>query len=145
MIAYRSRDADATRRTLSLKSHRHINSVAMQVRSIGYGVTDVNTNAEANGEIRKLSAVMDRNLLLYLHGALHSAIDAVECDQQGVAPGLHNPAAMLSNRRVDQCVPQGAQAFECSCVVDTDETAVTDHVGVQHSHQLSSSCLRCPI
>jgi hypothetical protein len=49
VIAHRPRDANATRRTVSLKSHRHIDSVAMQVRSIGYGVADIDPDAEADG------------------------------------------------------------------------------------------------
>ena len=102
MIAHRSRDADAARRTFGLKSRRHIHHVAVQVSPIGNRVADVDPDAEADGPIRGLVAIVDRNLLLHLHGTAHRSVDAVEHDEQGIAPGLDDPAAMLLDRRVDQ-------------------------------------------
>jgi hypothetical protein len=99
MIAHRAREADATRRTLGLKSHRHIDSVAVQVCSIGYSVANIDPDAETNGPIGRLVAIQDRNLLLDSHSAADRTIDAVECNQQRVAPGLHDPAAVLLDRR----------------------------------------------
>ena len=46
--------------------------------------------------------VMDRNLLLHLHGTAHRAVDAIEHYQQRIAPGLDDPAAMLLYRWVYQ-------------------------------------------
>ena len=80
---------------------RHIHRIAMQVGSIGNRVADVDPDAKADGSIGRLVAIVDRNLLLHLHGAAHRAVYAVEHDQQRVAACLDNPAAMLLDRRVD--------------------------------------------
>jgi hypothetical protein len=69
----------------------------MQVSAIGNRVTKVAPNAKANGSI----AVVDRHLLLHFYGAAYRPIDAVEHDEQRVAPGLDDPAAMFLNGGID--------------------------------------------
>jgi hypothetical protein len=58
----------------------------MQVSAIGNRVANVDPDAEADGSIGRLLAVKDRDLLLYLHGAAHRPVYAIEHDQQRVAP-----------------------------------------------------------
>ena len=108
----------------------------MQVSPISNGVSNVDADAKADGSIRRLIAVVDRNLLLHLHGTAHRPVDAVEHDQQGVAAGLDDPAAMLLDRRVDQVAAESTQPFERSCVVQADQAAVADHVGIDDGDQL---------
>ena len=102
MVAHGSRDADAARRTFGLKSRRDIHRVPVQVSAIGNRVANVDPDAEADGSIWRLVAVVDRHLLLHLHGAAHRPVDAVEHDEQGIAAGLDDPATMLLDRWVDQ-------------------------------------------
>ncbi len=135
MIAHRPRDADAARRAFGLEPGRHIHRVAMQVGSVGNRVADIDPDAKADGPIGRVVIIMVRNLLLHLHGAAHCSVDAVEHDQQRVAAGLNDPAAMLRDRRVDHIAPQSAQPFESSDVVKPDQAAVADHVGIDHGYQ----------
>ena len=60
MIAHCSRDADAARRALGLKPRRHIHRIAVQVGAIGNRVADVDPDAEADGSIRRLVAIVDQ-------------------------------------------------------------------------------------
>ena len=136
MIAHRSRDADAARRTFGLKPRRHIHRVAVEVSAIGNRVAKVDADAEADGSIRRLIAIMDRNLLLHLHRTAHRSIDAVEHDEQRVAAGLNDPAAMLLDRRVDQVAAERTQPCKRPCVIQADQAAVTHHVGIDHGDQL---------
>ena len=101
MIAHRSRYTDTARRTFGLESCRHIHRVAVEVSAIGNRIANVDPDAETDGPIWRLVAVVDRHLLLHLHGTAHGPIDAVEDDEEGVAPGLDDPAAMLLDRGVD--------------------------------------------
>ena len=110
MITHGPRDADTTRRTFGLKSRRHIYRVPMQISPIGNCIANVDPDAEADGAIRRLISVMDRNLLLHLHGTAHRSVDAVEHDQQEIAPGLDDPAAMLLYRGVYQLAAQRPQS-----------------------------------
>ena len=80
---------------------------------------------------------MDWNLLLHIDGTPHCPVDAIEYDEQGVATGLDDPAAVLIDRRVYQVPTEGPQSFESSLVVQANEPAVSDHVGINHSDQLS--------
>ena len=102
MIAHRSRDTDAARRTFSLKSRCYIYRIAMQVGAVGNRVSNVDPDAETDSSGSGLLAIIGGHLLLYLHCAAHGSINAVEYDKEGVATGLNNLAAMLLNRRVNQ-------------------------------------------
>ena len=79
---------------------------------------------------------MDRNLLLYLHSTAHGPVNAVEHDEQRIATGLDDPAAVLFDRWVDQVRAESAQPFECSCVIQPDQTAVANHIGIDDGDQL---------
>ena len=74
----------------------------MQVSSVSNRVTDVDPDAKANGSIRRLISVVDRDLLLHLHSTAHRPVDAVEHDEQGIAASLDDPAAVLLDRWVYQ-------------------------------------------
>ncbi len=64
-------------------------------------ITNVDADAEADGSISGLLAIVNGNLLLYLHRAAHRSVDAIEHDQQEVAAGLDDPAAMLLDGRIN--------------------------------------------
>ena len=140
MVPHRARDADAAYRALRLQPSGDIHAVAMQVRAVRDHVANVDTNAEANAPVGRLIAVIDRHLLLYLDRAAHCAIDAVECDQQRVAAGLHHSAAVLADCRVDQRAAQRAQTTQRASIVQADQAAVADHVGIDDSDQLPAAC-----
>ena len=106
MIAYCSGDAYASWRAFSLEPCRYIHRVSVQISSVGNRIAEVDPNAKADGSIRRLIAIVDRNLLLHLHGAAHGSVDAVKDDEQGIAACLHDPATMLSDRRVNQILPE---------------------------------------
>ena len=137
MVAHRPRDADATRRTLGLKSLRHIHHLAMQIGAIRNRIADIDADAKADGPIGGMVTIIGGHLLLHLHGTAHRAVDAVEHDEQGVASGLNDPAAMLVDRRVDQSAAESTEPFQRSFVIQPDQAAVTNHIGIDHGHQLS--------
>ena len=136
MIAHRSRNADATRRTFGLESRRHIHRVPMQISPVGNRVAKVDPDAEADGSIGRLISVVDRDLLLHHDGTAHRSIDAIKHDEQRVAARLDDPAAMLIDRRVYQVGAECPQAFECSLVIQSDQAAVAHHVRIDDRHQL---------
>ena len=80
--------------------------------------------------------VVDRNLLLHLDGTAHRPVNAIEHDEQGIAAGLDDPAAMLVNRWVYQVSAQRPQSLESSCVIQPDQAAVAHHVGIDDGDQL---------
>jgi hypothetical protein len=139
MVAHRARDADAADRARRLQPGRDVHAVAVQVRAVRDHIADVDADAEANAPVRRLVAVIDRDLLLHLDRATHRTVDAVERDQQRVATGLHYSAAVLADCRVDQRAPQSAQAVQGASIVLTDQPAVADHVGIDDGDQLPAA------
>jgi hypothetical protein len=83
------------------QQHRNIHRVAVQVRAIGNGVTNVDTDPKANGAVRRLAGIEYWNLLLHLHGTAHGSVDAVKHDEQRVSPRLDDLAPMFVDRGVD--------------------------------------------
>jgi hypothetical protein len=73
----------------------------MEVRSVRNSVAKINPDAEANRSIACPILVIAGNMLLHFRGTADRPINAVEHDQQRVAPGLNDPAAMFFDRRID--------------------------------------------
>ena len=145
MIAHGARDADEPRRTFRLQPCRDDHAVAVQVGAVGDRVADVDPDAKADAAIVGVARVVGRHLLLHVHGTAHRALDAVEHDQQRIAAGLHHTAAILRDRRVDHLVAQRAQAFECTDIIETDQPAVAEDVGIDHGDQLAAAAGRLPL
>ena len=84
----------------------------------------------------RLISVVGRNLLLHLDGTAHRPVNAIEHDEQGIAPSLDDFAAMLLDRRVDQVAAQSPQPLESPCIVQPNQAAVANHVGIDDGDQL---------
>ena len=108
----------------------HIDRVTVQIGAIRDRITDVDPNPKADSPIRELVTIEDRNTLLHLDRKAHCPIDTVEYHQQGVAAGLNNSAAMPVEGRIDDFAPEFAQPFERLQVIQPDQAAVADHVGI---------------
>ena len=61
VIAHRSRDADSAGRAFGLKPRRHIHRLPVQVGPVGNRIANIDPNAEANGSIGRLVAVVGGN------------------------------------------------------------------------------------
>jgi hypothetical protein len=129
MISDGSGDADAVRRAFSLEPCNHVHSITMQITTVSNRVANVDPNAEADGSIRRLVTIAERNLLLHLHCTTHRSVNAVEHDEHRITSGLDDPAAMILDRRVYYLFAEPTQPFKRSCVIQTNQTAEADHVG----------------
>jgi hypothetical protein len=146
VIADRLRDADAGRRTLSLEPRCHIHDVAVDVSSIGDHIADVDADANADGPIRGLVAIIGGDLLLHLRGTAYRTVNAVEHDEEGGTSRINNLAAMLVDRRIDQSPTEGPESFERAYIIQSNQTAVTDYVGIDRGDQLPTApCSSDPI
>jgi hypothetical protein len=73
---------------------------------------------------------------LQLYGTAHGSVYAIEDNQQRVARCLDDPAAMPLSGRIDQVGTESTQALKGTQVIQADQTAVTNHVGIDHGDQL---------
>ena len=139
MVAHRTRDADASWRTFSLESCRHIHHVAMHVGAIWNHVSDVDTDAVPDRPIRGLVAIADGSLLLYPHGTTHCPVNAVEHDEQGVTCGIDDPTAVVSDRRVDKNDAKSPHSLKRPYIIQPNQTGVTYHISMKDGDQPSST------
>jgi hypothetical protein len=73
----------------------------MQVGPVGNRIAGVDPNPEVDGAIRRLIAIVDRDLLLDLRSTVHGSIDALEGHEQRVPAGLNDLSAVLCDRGVN--------------------------------------------
>ena len=66
---------------------------------------------------------------LHLNRAAHGVDDAGELDQQAVAGGLDDAAAMLGDLRVDQLAPDRLQPRERAFLVRAHQPRIADDIG----------------
>ena len=109
----------------------------MQIGSIGYRIPDVEPDAEPDSPVWRMSAVVSRHCLLHRHGTTHRSVDAVEYGKQRVAGCLDDSTAILLDCRIDDFATQHPQPPERSHVIDADQAAVTNHIGIKHDDKLS--------
>jgi hypothetical protein len=109
----------------------------VQVGPIRNRVANVDSDTKADSLFRRLVAIQNWDLLLHFQSTPHSPINAIENNERGVAAGLHDLAAMFFDSWVDQVRTQSAEPFERPLIVDPDEAAVANHVGVHDRDELS--------
>src|SRR5262249_45950913 len=119
-----------------------INDVAVQVGSIGDCIADVEPDAEPDSQTGLLLTFVRGHTFLHRHGGTHRSIDTVEHGEQRVARGLDDPATTSIDRGIDHTIAQPPQPFEGPNVIDADQAAITDHVGIEHDDEPSAS--DCP-
>ena len=136
MVAHRSRDADAARRTFSLNSCRNIHRVSVQISPVCNRVADVDPDAEADGAIGWLVAIMVGTCCCTFTAQRTAPSMLSNTMSSEIATGLDDPAAMLLDRRIDHVAAERTQPFERSHIIQADQTAVADHVGIDDGDQL---------
>ena len=80
---------------------------------------------------------MDRNLLLHLDGTAHCSVNAIEYDEKEIAASLDNVTSMLLHRGIDYLSAQRTQSLEGSSVIQSDQAAVANHIGIHNGDQLA--------
>ena len=112
MVTHLSRNTDKARRTFGLKPCRDIHHITVDISAIWNHIADIDADAEADGSIRGLVNIVSGDLLLNLQGTAYRSVDAVEHDEQRIAPGVDNPSAMLRYCRVDQICSGATEAVK---------------------------------
>ena len=110
----------------------------MNICAVWNYIAYVYADAEPDRPIGGLTKIVGGNLVLHLHGTAYGSINAIENHKQRIAPRINNSATIFSNRRVYQHAAENAQPFECSGIVQPNQAAVTNHIGMDDSDQLPS-------
>ena len=136
MIAHCSRDADAAGRTFGLKPRRDIHHFAVDITAIWNHIANIDADAKPDRPIGGLIAIMGGDLLLYLHGTAYCPVHAIEYNEQGVTSRIDDSTAMLVDSRVYQSTAERPKPFEGSNVIQPNQAAETDHIGMEDGNKL---------
>jgi hypothetical protein len=113
----------------------------VDITAVWNHIADVDADAETGTDrpIGRLIAVAGWHLLLDLHRTAHCSVHAVEHHKQRIAAGIDDPAAMLLDGWVDSGTAESAEPFKRSNVIQVNQAAITNHVGMDDSYQLPPS------
>ena len=139
MIAHRSRDADAARRTFGLKPRRHIHRVAVQVSPIGNRVANVDPDAEADGPVGRLIAIVRSAPACCTFTAQRTAPSMLSNTMSRESPPVWTILPPCSSIAGSISVrAERPQPFKRSGIVQPDQAAVTHHVGIERRRSASA-------
>ena len=111
MVAHRPRDANATGRADCLKPGGDVDPITVNIGALRQHVGDIDPNAKANALDGWKVAIEFRNAALHLGRALNRRRDAGEFDEQGIAGGIDDPAALLAQLGIDQIAAKQPNAI----------------------------------
>src|ERR1700748_1157934 len=109
----------------------------MQLGPISYRIADVEPDAELDGTVGRMRAIMGHYSFLHCQRTAHRPVDAVKYDKQRVAGSLDSSAAMLVDCRINHAAAEQPQSPERSHIIDADQAAVAGHIGVEYDDELS--------
>jgi len=121
-------DAYAAGRREAFDAHRDVDAFAEDVVAVMRDVADIDAEPEHDTARRSHVAVARRHLPLHRDRALDRVHGRGELDQQAVAGGLDDTAAVARDRGVDQLAAMGTQRRLRAGLVDPDHAAVAGDV-----------------
>ena len=128
LITDRARDTDAARFGERFEARRHVDAIAKNVVFLNDHVAQIDADAELYPSRRRDVRVASRHPTLDLGSAQHRVGYAVELDQQAVAGGLYDAAAVPLDDRIDKLNTMRLETCERPRLVGLHHPTVTDHV-----------------
>jgi len=142
IVMHPGRNSHAARRRNLLQPGGDVDAVAQDVVAINDDVTQVNTDAEDYAPVLINAGVAFRHALLNFDHALGRIHHGGELQQQAIAHGLDDAAAMFGNLAVDHFRPVGPQTGQGPSLVHAHELGIADYVGGYDGRQPALCSLR---
>jgi hypothetical protein len=108
-----------------------IDAVAVNVLLVDDDVAEIDADAELDAALLGDAVIAQRDLVLDFDGTTHRIDDAGEFDQQPVAGGLDDAAAVLGDLGIRQLAPQRRQSRERTFLVVAHQTRVAGDIGCE--------------
>jgi hypothetical protein len=121
-------DADTARLSKSFKPSRDVHAIAVDVVAVDDDVAEVDAHAEFDAGSFRHFCISLGHSVLDLYGAAQGIHDTGKLDKHAIAGRLHDPAAALSDLRVDQLGAMSLKALKSAFLVATHEPTVAGHV-----------------
>src|SRR5262249_8964766 len=131
LVAHDPAHADSARGRQGFETGGDVDAIAVDVPTVLDDVAEVDADAELGPPVRRHIGVARGHLALHLDRAADRVDDAHEFDQEAVAHGSDDAAAVLLDLRVGQCAAQHPQPFESALFVLAHQSRVAHHIGCQ--------------
>ena len=115
---------------MALQAGGDVDAVAEDVVAVGQHIADIDADAELDPALGRPGGGRG-HAALHRDGAAHGIDGAGELDQQAIARGLDDAAAVSADFGVDQLPAQGPQPRQGPLLVIADEPAVAGDIGGQ--------------
>jgi hypothetical protein len=126
-----------------------VDPIAENIAILDNDIALMDPDPQLDAMVCRAIATVVRDLPLDLDRAAESIDDTDELDEEAVAAGLDQPAAMRGDRGIDRFRPDRPQSIEGSFFVHPDQARVAGDIGCQDRRQptlsaTSSLGVHCP-
>jgi len=122
-------DADPARLGQPFEAGGDIDAVAKDVAVLDDDVAHIDADAKLDAAVGRHAGVAPGHLVLDIDGAAQCVDDTAELDEQPVAGGLDEAAAVLGDFRIEEIATQRFEAFEGAAFISADQPRIARHIG----------------
>jgi hypothetical protein len=126
------RNGDAAGLCQRLQPRCDVDAIAEDIVLLDHNVADMDAHAELDAAIGGEFGIALRHLTLHVDGAAHGIDDAGELDQQAVARGFDQAAAVVDDAGFKDAGAVRGERGDRALFIEADEAAVACDVGGQH-------------
>ncbi len=142
LLAHRPRDADAARVGQVFEASRDVDGIAVEVLVVDDHIAEVDPDPETEALVLWEIGVAVDHALLHFDRPAHRFDRAGELDQETVAGGLDDAAAMPGDAGIDQIAPARFEPSERPFLVRAHQARIAGDVGSDDRGHLAFGLLR---
>jgi hypothetical protein len=122
-------NANSTGLRYPLQPSRYIHTIAEQILTLDDDVTEIDACAEVDPLLGREIGIPADHPVLDIKGTPNRVHNGGKLDENAVACGFHDAAAMERNGGTDQFAPKFAQALKRALFVNTDQPGIARNIG----------------
>jgi len=129
LVAHHPADADSARLGQGFETGGDVDPIAVDVALVDDDVADINADAELDALFRGHADVALGHPALQIDRAAHRVDDAGEFDEEAIAGGLDDAAAVFDDLGVEKLAPVALQCGERAFLVQPHQPRVAGNIG----------------
>jgi hypothetical protein len=135
LVAHDATDTDSARLGESFEPRRHVDPVAIDIVILDDDVAKIDADAELHAPLGGRISVAQGHLALHLDRAAHRVDDAEEFDEQPIAGGFDDAAAVFLDLGVAQLAPNCLQRGERTFLIRAHQPRIAGDIDCHNRRQ----------
>jgi len=135
-------DADAAWLCDAFQTCGNIDTVTEQILALDHYIANIDSDPEFDSFFGWDIRILTIHSALHIQGTAHSVHDRKKFDENPVAGGFHDTAAMVRNGGINQLASKVSQALERALLIKPSQSRITRHIGGEDRGKLSR-CAHC--